>query len=51
MFVTLFYGLLDTSTGRLTYSNAGHNPPVLVKANGRTDLLRGRGVSWGSRLR
>ena len=32
MFVTLFVGVLDLPTGRLLYSNAGHDAPLLVGA-------------------
>ena len=35
MFVTLLMGVLDLSTGKLLYTNAGHEPPVLVGSNTR----------------
>jgi len=34
MFVTVFYGILNTMTGELEYVNAGHNPPYLLTGNG-----------------
>lgn len=33
MFVTFFMGVLDLSNGNLKYTNAGHNPPVIIKEN------------------
>ena len=34
MFVTVFYGIYNIKTGEVTYTNAGHNPPYVVKADG-----------------
>ncbi len=31
-FITAFHGILDASNGLLAYSNAGHNPPLLINA-------------------
>src|SRR6185369_2063589 len=38
-FVTAFHGLLDSSNKTLSYCNAGHNPPLLLKANGETSFI------------
>ncbi|MEJ5224104.1 MAG: GAF domain-containing protein, partial [Anaerolineales bacterium] len=40
MFVTAFYGVLDTETGLFTYANAGHNPPLWVRAASVERLTR-----------
>ena len=34
MFVTVFYGIYNLKTGEVVYTNAGHNPPYVVKADG-----------------
>jgi len=34
MFVTLFYGVLDTRSGAFEYSNGGHNSPYLLSKDG-----------------
>lgn len=35
MFVTLFCGILDIQTGRLSYASAGHEPPLTIEPQGR----------------
>ena len=37
MFVTCFFGVLDTRTGEIRYSNGGHNPPYLLRAGGQVE--------------
>lgn len=36
MFVTMFLGTIEFSTGKFTYCNAGHNPPILCSPDGTT---------------
>lgn len=38
-FVTAIYGILDASNKTLSYSNAGHNPPLLIRATGEVGFL------------
>ena len=56
MFVTVWVGILEISTGRLTAANAGHEYPVLKKPDGSFALLKDRhglvlGAMEGSRYR
>jgi len=48
LFVTLFYAVLRPDSGRLTFVNAGHMPPVLVRAaDGSTQELHTPGMALG----
>ena len=46
-FVTLFYGEADPSAGVLRYASAGHNPPLLLRADSTQEWLREGGVPLG----
>ena len=39
MFVTVFYGIMNVTTGEVTYCNAGHNPPYIIKGTGEVKAL------------
>lgn len=47
-YVTAFYGVLDTRNHVLTFSNAGHNPPILLRQDGRLELLFEGGTVLGA---
>ena len=42
MFVTAWIGELDLESGRVSYVNAGHNPPILIRTDDEEDYLRTR---------
>ena len=46
-FVTLFASLLDPQDGTLAYTNAGHNPPVVMRSDGTAELLQTGGPVLG----
>ena len=39
MFVTCFYGVLNTRTGEIHYSNGGHNLPYILRTDGRVEAM------------
>ena len=41
LFVTVFYGILNAATGEFQYASGGHNPPLLVRADGEVEFLAG----------
>ena len=46
-FISFFYAVLDSVANRLTYCNAGHNPPLLVRADGTSTELEAAGAVLG----
>ena len=42
LFVTAWMGVLEISTGKFVYVNAGHNPPLLKRAGGQFEWLKSR---------
>ncbi len=47
LLLTLVYAVLDADTKTLNYCNAGHNPPLLVKASGKWRALKTGGLLLG----
>jgi len=48
IFATAFCGMLTPETGELTYVGAGHNPPLLSRADGRIEMLESTGLMIGA---
>ncbi|MFC1573390.1 PP2C family protein-serine/threonine phosphatase, partial [Candidatus Eisenbacteria bacterium] len=47
MFATFFYGVLDQTEATLTTTNAGHNPPIVCRADGSMEMLERGGLLLG----
>ena len=46
-FFTIVYATLNVESGRLVYANAGHVPPLILRADGRIETLRHHGTVIG----
>jgi sigma-B regulation protein RsbU (phosphoserine phosphatase) len=42
MFVTLFIAIIEIKTGRIEWCDAGHNPTIVWKKDGRVEILKGK---------
>lgn len=47
LFVTVFLAILDPRSGTLSYASAGHNPAILLRVGGQTELLGQTGIPLG----
>ena len=46
-FITFFFSVLDGRNGELAFANAGHSPPVILRASGEAEMLEGGGPPLG----
>jgi sigma-B regulation protein RsbU (phosphoserine phosphatase) len=46
-FVTFFYGVINIEKELLTFTNAGHNPPILIREDNSVEYLSGGGIVLG----
>jgi sigma-B regulation protein RsbU (phosphoserine phosphatase) len=46
-YVTAFYGVLDSKNDIFTFSNCGHNQPILLRQNGDIEYLKEGGLALG----
>ncbi|HEX3879392.1 MAG TPA: SpoIIE family protein phosphatase [Bryobacteraceae bacterium] len=46
-FITFFFCILDAASGVLSFANAGHNPPIVMRASGDAEMLEGGGPPLG----
>jgi sigma-B regulation protein RsbU (phosphoserine phosphatase) len=46
-FITFFMCMVDGNTGDLVFANAGHNPPLLMRSDGRVEWLESGGCPLG----
>jgi phosphoserine phosphatase RsbU/P len=47
-FITFFYGILDTETKLMRFTNAGHNPPMLLREGREVTYLTTEGLIMGA---
>ncbi|MFO8182740.1 MAG: GAF domain-containing SpoIIE family protein phosphatase [Candidatus Aegiribacteria sp.] len=47
LFITFFMACVDPQTGRVSYVNAGHDPPLLVRSSGESERLTEGGLLFG----
>jgi serine phosphatase RsbU (regulator of sigma subunit) len=46
-YATFFYGIISLEENKITYTNAGHNPPIVIHQNGESENLHTGGIVLG----